>query len=77
MRSPLGQTVRQWAGVFAVFATKEEAEGVANALRQKFRVYRISVVDLAGGERLKAIDLDPDLADLKEGFAVVIEAEGT
>ena len=77
MRSPLGQTVRQWAGVFAVFATKEEAEEVASALRQKFRVYRISVVDLAGGERLKAIDLDPDLADMKEGFAVVIEAEGT
>lgn len=46
-------------------------------LRQKFRVHRIYVVDLAGVDRLKAIDLDPDLADIKEGFAVVIEAEGT
>ena len=77
MRSPLGQTVRQWAGVFAVFDNKDEAEEVASMLRQKFRVYRIYVVDLAGGDRLKAIDLDPDLADIKEGFAVVIEAEGT
>ena len=77
MRSPLGQTVRQWAGVFAVFGNRDEAEEVASTLRQKFRVYRIYVVDLAGGDRLKAIDLDPDLADMKEGFAVVIEAEGT
>ena len=77
MRSPLGQTVRQWAGVFAVFDNRDEAEEVASTLRQKFRVYRIYVVDLAGGDRLKAIDLDPDLADMREGFAVVIEAEGT
>ena len=77
MRSPLGQTVRQWAGVFAVFGNRNEAENTANMLRQKFRVHRIYVVDLAGVDRLKAIDLDPDLADIKEGFAVVIEAEGT
>mgnify|MGYP001770717343 FL=1 len=77
MRSPLGQTVRQWAGVFAVLGNRDEAEEVASTLRQKFRVYRIYVVDLAGGDRLKAIDLDPDLADMREGFAVVIEAEGT
>ena len=69
--------MKQWAGVFAIYEDREKAEEMAKALREAFRVYRIYVVDLGREERLKAIDLDPDLADIRKGYAIVIEAEGT
>ncbi|MCQ4349750.1 MAG: hypothetical protein NO126_02685 [Sulfolobales archaeon] len=76
MRTPFGQTVRNWAGVFAICESFEEAERLRRKLEVVYKDYNVYVVNLKEGVRLRVIDLDPDLADLSEGYAVVVEASG-
>ncbi|MGC9104872.1 MAG: hypothetical protein ACP5HQ_00350 [Thermoprotei archaeon] len=76
MKTPIGQSVRQWAGIFVVCEDYECSASVRDQLAKLYKDYNVYVVDLSSGERVKAVDLDPDLADWDKGYAVVVEAPG-
>ncbi|AWR97365.1 hypothetical protein DFR86_07255 [Acidianus sulfidivorans JP7] len=74
MKSVFGSIILQSAGVFSISNEKKKAEEDFKIASTIYPDFKISLLDLSSiDDRLKAIDIDPDLADLNNGFVVIIE----
>mgnify|MGYP001772523181 CR=1 FL=1 len=73
MRSFLGPTILQGAGIYAYTKDYEEARKIYEEARKIFTELSIKILDLSNTkQRLDAINIDPDIGDLKEGFVIAI-----
>ena len=73
MKSFLGSTISQGGGIIAYTKTRQEAEKLKEEFTQIFKEFSIKILDLSKlEEKLVAINLDPDIADFKEGFVIAI-----
>lgn len=73
MKSFLGSTILQGGGIVAYTTSAQEAQKLKKEFKTIFKEFSIKILDLSKTEeRLIAINLDPDIADFKEGFVVAI-----
>ncbi|BCU70528.1 hypothetical protein [Stygiolobus caldivivus] len=73
MKSFLGSTIAQGSGILAYTSTIQEAERLKEEFKIIFREFSIKILNLSSiEERLVAINLDPDLADFREGYVIAI-----
>ncbi|QKR00042.1 hypothetical protein GWK48_06315 [Metallosphaera tengchongensis] len=75
MKSPFGSIILALSGVFYFsldIDKAREAFGRATKIYPDFKIY---LLDLSKEEdKIIAVDIDPDLADLTEGYVIAIEA---
>ena len=73
MKSFLGSTILQGAGIYAYTRDYEEALKIYEEARKIFTEFSVRILNLSDiKQRLDAINLDPDIGDFKEGFVVAI-----
>ncbi|ARM76012.1 hypothetical protein [Acidianus manzaensis] len=74
MKSVFGTIILQSAGIFSITKNRNQAEKDLIIARKIYPDFKISLLDLSIIEdKLKVIDIDPDLADLNEGFIILVE----
>ncbi len=60
-------------GILFISKNRDEAEKVLRIAKRIYAEFNVFLVDLSNPEeRICAIDIDPDLGDFKEGYAVVV-----
>jgi len=63
----------QGGGLIAYTTNYDEAKRIRDNMEKIFRELTVRILDLSKiEERLQAINLDPDIADFKEGYAIAI-----
>ncbi|BFH73225.1 hypothetical protein SJAV_11690 [Sulfurisphaera javensis] len=73
MKSFLGSTIAQGGGIFAYTTSYEEARKIYEKTCKIFTEFSVKILDLKDTkQRLDAINLDPDIADFKEGYVIAI-----
>ena len=73
MKSFLGSTILQGAGIYAYTKNYDEAVRIYEKASKIFTEFSIRILNLSDiKQRLDAINLDPDIGDFKEGFVVAI-----
>lgn len=73
MKSFLGSTIAQGGGIFAYTKSYDEAIEIYNKACKTFTEFSIKILDLKDlKQRIDAINLDPDIADFKEGYVIAI-----
>lgn len=73
MKSFLGSTILQGAGIYAYTTNYEEALDIYRKASKLFTEFSVRILNLRDiKQRLDAINLDPDIADFKEGYVVAI-----
>jgi len=76
MKSFLGASIIQGAAVFDLANDMNEAKALYELARSLYPSFKLLILDLSKIEqRLLVADIDPDIADIKKGFAVVVIAE--
>ncbi|MCY0883656.1 hypothetical protein D1867_03850 [Acidianus infernus] len=74
MKSVYGSTILESAGIFDIQKNKKEAEISYNEAKSLYPDFKILILDMNKMEdRLKAIDIDPDLADMKDIYVILVE----
>jgi len=73
VKSFLGSTILQGAGIYAYTKSYDEAREIYEKAREIFTEFSVRILNLSDiKQRLDAINLDPDIGDFKEGFVVAI-----
>jgi len=73
VKSFLGSTILQGAGIYAYTRDNEEALKIYEEARKIFTEFSVKILNLSDiKQRLDAINLDPDIGDFKEGFVIAI-----
>ncbi|BDC19360.1 hypothetical protein [Acidianus sp. HS-5] len=74
MRSIYGSTILESAGIFDIQQDENCAKKSYNEAKKLYPDFKISILHMNNVEdRLKAIDVDPDLADMKDVYVILIE----
>lgn len=74
MKSVFGTIILQSAGIFSITKDRKQAEKDSEIAKRIYPDFKITILNLSLAEdRLKAIDIDPDMADFKEGYVVLVE----
>jgi|GEM_PF-313475 len=72
-KNPLGTTILRNSAIFAIEYDRRIARVLEEKARKLWPSMKILTLDLSNPkEKIIAIDLDPDLADLKEGVIIAI-----
>lgn len=75
MRSVFGPTILAASGVFYIGTSREEAEIELRRAKGIYPDFKVTLVDLSVKEdKILAVEIDPDLGDMKEGYAVLVQA---
>jgi len=73
VKSFLGSTILQGGGIFAYTTSYEEAKKIYEEAKKIFTEFSVKILDLQDiKQKLEAINLDPDIADFKEGYVIAI-----
>lgn len=73
MKSFLGSTIQQGAGIYAYTKDFEEAKRIYEKAKRIFPEFSVKILNLQDiKDKLEAINLDPDIGDFKEGFVIAI-----
>lgn len=74
MKSVFGTIILQSAGIFSISNDKIQAERDLQIAKKIYPDFKITILDLSRIEdRLRAIDVDPDIADINKGYAILVE----
>ncbi|EHP69233.1 hypothetical protein MetMK1DRAFT_00019800 [Metallosphaera yellowstonensis MK1] len=75
LRSVFGPTILAASGVFYVGRSRDEAERELRRAKTIYPDFKVVLADLSIKEdKILAVDVDPDLGDLDEGYAVLVQA---
>ncbi|MCI2414275.1 MAG: hypothetical protein MPF33_03320 [Candidatus Aramenus sp.] len=77
MRSVVGPTISQKAGVFYITDDYEDALQSYELAKKMYPDFTIVLADLSKAEgRIAATNIDPDLGDFERGYAIIILVPG-
>ncbi len=74
MKSIYGSTILESAGIFDIQKDENCAKISYEEAKRLYPDFKISILNMNNIEdRLKAIDVDPDLADMRDIYVILIE----
>ncbi|MFP3165346.1 hypothetical protein [Acidianus ambivalens] len=74
MKSVYGSTILESAGIFDLQKNEKDAKISYNEAKSLYPDFKVLILDMNKIEdRLKAIDIDPDLADMKDIYVILVE----
>ncbi|AEE93761.1 hypothetical protein [Acidianus hospitalis] len=74
MKSVYGSTILESAGIFDLQKNEKDAKISYNEAKRLYPDFKVLILDMNKIEdRLKAIDIDPDLADMKDIYVILVE----
>lgn len=74
MKSVFGTIIIQSAGIFSIVKDRDQALKDQQIAKKIYPDFKVLILDLSKAEdRLKAIDTDPDIADIRNGYVVLVE----
>ncbi|MBW9140673.1 MAG: hypothetical protein K1T65_03080 [Candidatus Aramenus sp.] len=77
MRSVVGPTISQKAGVFYITNDEEDALRSYELAKKMYPDFTIVLANLSNTEdRIAATNIDPDLGDFEKGYAIIILVPG-
>jgi hypothetical protein len=73
MKSVLGPTISQGAGILSICSNINEANNLQLFGKKLYPDFNVVVLDLSIPEqRIIAVNIDPDIADFESGYVVAI-----